>query len=75
MLVHGGVFSKISRIDDLRVPSKELRIDLLCSDPFDGDGEDPNYGRGAGVAFGADVSTDVCKARASGGLFGVISPS
>ncbi len=62
LLVHGGVSSKIHGIDDLKAPSEELRMDLLWSDPFDGAGEDPNYSRGAGVEFGADVSEAVCRA-------------
>jgi diadenosine tetraphosphatase ApaH/serine/threonine PP2A family protein phosphatase len=62
LLLHGGVSSKIMDRKDLETPSDELRIDLLWSDPFKGKGEDPNYGRGAGVEFGADVSESVCKA-------------
>ncbi len=61
LLVHGGVSSKLTKIGDLQAPSDELRLDLLWSDPMDGDGEDPNYSRGAGVEFGADVSAKVCK--------------
>lgn len=62
LLLHGGVSSKIMDRKDLETPSDELQIDLLWSDPFKGKGEDPNYGRGAGVEFGADVSESVCKA-------------
>jgi diadenosine tetraphosphatase ApaH/serine/threonine PP2A family protein phosphatase len=62
LLVHGGVSSKITKLDDLKEPSDELRIDLLWSDPIEGIGEDPNWGRGAGVEFGADVSAAVCHA-------------
>jgi hypothetical protein len=62
LLVHGGVSSKITSQKDLEEPSEELEIDLLWSDPFDGKGEDPNFGRGAGVEFGADVSEAVCEA-------------
>jgi protein phosphatase len=62
LLVHGGVSSKITKPDDLKEPSDELRIDLLWSDPIDGKGEDPNWGRGAGVEFGTDVSAAVCNA-------------
>jgi protein phosphatase len=60
LLVHGGVSSKIVKLDDLKEPSDELRIDLLWSDPIEGIGEDPNWSRGAGVEFGADVSATVC---------------
>lgn len=62
LLVHGGVSSKIKSIEDLKEPSDELRMDLLWSDPIEGDGEDPNWNRGVGVEFGADVSAAVCKA-------------
>jgi hypothetical protein len=34
----------------------------LWSDPVEGNGESPNWGRGVGVEFGADVSASVCKA-------------
>jgi diadenosine tetraphosphatase ApaH/serine/threonine PP2A family protein phosphatase len=61
LLVHGGVSSKITNVDDLKEPSDELRIDLLWSDPIEGMGEDPNWSRGAGVEFGADVSAAVCR--------------
>ncbi|MCL5877258.1 MAG: serine/threonine protein phosphatase [Candidatus Bathyarchaeota archaeon] len=61
LLVHGGVSTKLTGSDDLKMPSEELRLDLLWSDPTNGDGEDPNYARGAGVEFGSDVSASVCK--------------
>ncbi|NLF88675.1 serine/threonine protein phosphatase [Candidatus Bathyarchaeota archaeon] len=60
LLVHGGVSSRIRSVEDLREPSDELRMDLLWSDPAEGDGEDPNWSRGAGVEFGVDVSAAVC---------------
>jgi diadenosine tetraphosphatase ApaH/serine/threonine PP2A family protein phosphatase len=62
LLVHGGISSKILGRQDLEAPSEELQIDLLWSDPIEGKGDDPNYRRGAGVEFGADVSEAVCKA-------------
>lgn len=62
LLVHGGVSSKIKGADDLKEPSDEIRMDLLWSDPIEGEGEDPNWSRGAGVEFGADVSAAVCRA-------------
>lgn len=62
LLVHGGVSSKVTNQNDLEAPSDELGIDLLWSDPFEGKGEDPNYSRGAGVEFGADISEAVCRA-------------
>jgi diadenosine tetraphosphatase ApaH/serine/threonine PP2A family protein phosphatase len=61
LLVHGGVSSKIKSVRDLEVPSEMMRMDLLWSDPVDGEGEDPNYSRGAGVEFGADISRSVCQ--------------
>jgi hypothetical protein len=60
LLVHGGVSSKIKGISDLEHPSDELRTDLLWSDPIDGEGEKPNWMRGAGVEWGCDVSKAVC---------------
>lgn len=62
LLVHGGVSGRIGSVDDLKEPEDELRMDLLWSDPKEGKGEDPNWGRGAGVEFGADVSAAVCRA-------------
>lgn len=61
LLVHGGVSSKIKSIEDLKEPSDELRMDLLWSDPIEGNGEDPNWNRGVGLEFGADVSAAVCQ--------------
>ena len=60
LLVHGGVSRKLTDIENLRSPSKQLRRDILWSDPFDGKGEQPNI-RGAGVEFGWDVSASVCR--------------
>jgi protein phosphatase len=62
LLVHGGVSSKIKSVDDLKEPTDDLRMDLLWSDPIGGEGEGPNWSRGAGVGFGEDVSAAVCKA-------------
>jgi diadenosine tetraphosphatase ApaH/serine/threonine PP2A family protein phosphatase len=61
LLVHGGVSSKIRSVEDLREPSDELRMDLLWSDPSEDMGERVNWGRGAGVEFGVDVSASVCE--------------
>ena len=66
LLVHGGVSTRIKGIADLQEPSDELRLDVLWSDPINGDGEDPNYARGAGVEFGVDVSASVCKSLGVG---------
>jgi len=62
LLVHGGVSSKIKSLKDLQKPSDKLRIDLLWSDPTEGKGEERNWMRGVGVAWGADVSETVCNA-------------
>lgn len=62
LLVHGGISSKIKSAGDLEVPSMDLQVDLLWSDPHEGEGEDPNYGRGVGVEFGVDISLGVCQA-------------
>lgn len=59
LFVHGGVSSKVHGVEDLRHPSRALEEDLLWSDPFEGDGEQPNP-RGAGIAFGRKISEEVC---------------
>lgn len=60
LLVHGGISSKITSLEDLRRPSKIVEADVLWSDPFEGYGEYPNR-RGVGVEFGIDVSEEVCR--------------
>ena len=60
LFVHGGVSSKISSLDDLRYPTREIEIDVLWSDPFEEQGEHSSM-RGAGVEFGKDVTSDVCE--------------
>ena len=60
LLVHAGVSSHITGIKALEHPSPRQRRDMLWSDPFDGKGEHPSI-RGAGVEFGKDISTAVCK--------------
>ncbi len=61
LFVHGGVSSKILGLKDLENPTKDVEKDVLWSDPFEGQGEYPNWERGAGVEFGADISESVCK--------------
>jgi hypothetical protein len=60
LFVHGGISSKIKRIDDLISPTDDIEEDVLWSDPFDGFGEYSNP-RGAGVLFGKDISEKVLK--------------
>lgn len=61
LLVHGGISSKLTDPAALESPAEELRMELLWSDPFEGQGETPNYSRGIGVEFGSDVSAAVCQ--------------
>jgi hypothetical protein len=60
LFVHGGVSRRVTDVNDLQFPSQCIETDVLWSDPFDGEGEQVNE-RGAGVAFGADVSAEVCR--------------
>jgi len=61
LFVHGGVSTKIRSLKDLERPTRDVEIDVLWSDPFEGYGERPNWERGVGVEFGPDVSEAVCK--------------
>lgn len=58
LFVHGGISSKIKSIEDLKHPVREVEIDVLWSDPFEGNGEYPNR-RGAGIEFGEDITDNV----------------
>ncbi|MEM0083824.1 MAG: metallophosphoesterase family protein [Candidatus Methanomethylicia archaeon] len=60
LFVHGGISSKIGSIKDLENPSYEVEEDVLWSDPYEEEGEIPNY-RGAGILFGPDISRRICK--------------
>lgn len=60
IFVHGGVSSKLLRLEDLQHPTEELEKDILWSDPFEGHGERPNP-RWVGVEFGIDISKHVCQ--------------
>ncbi|MGD0330673.1 MAG: metallophosphoesterase family protein [Nitrososphaeria archaeon] len=60
LFVHGGISSKILNTESLRKATKQIEIDILWSDPFEGKGERPNS-RGTGIFFGEDVTDDVCK--------------
>jgi hypothetical protein len=64
LFVHGGISSKIKSVEDLKHPTREVEIDILWSDPFEGNGEYSNK-RGAGIEFGEDITDNVC------GLLGV----
>ena len=59
LFVHGGISSKISKLEDLQFPNRSLERDILWSDPFEGDGERVNH-RGVGIQFGANVTLDIC---------------
>jgi hypothetical protein len=60
LFVHGGISRRVKDINDLRFPSRHVENDVLWSDPLEGEGEQANR-RGAGVAFGTDVSEEVCR--------------
>jgi hypothetical protein len=63
LFVHGGISTKIRNIGDLMNAHREVELDVLWSDPFEGVGEHPNWERGdAGVVFGRDVSERICTA-------------
>ncbi len=63
LLIHGGVSTKIRREEDLINPTRDVELDILWSDPFEGEGERSNWERGGvGVIFGQDVTGKVCKA-------------
>jgi hypothetical protein len=59
LFVHGGISSKLLKLEDLLIPQRALEQDILWSDPFEGYGERANH-RGVGVEFGANVTSDVC---------------
>lgn len=60
LFVHGGISSKINSLNDLKNPTREIEIDVLWSDPYNGIGEVKNP-RGAGVLFGRDITENICK--------------
>jgi len=60
LFVHGGISSKIVDIESIVKVTREIEMDMLWSDPFEGTGEHPNF-RGAGTLFGEDVTDIVCK--------------
>ena len=60
LFVHGGISRRVTDINALRFPSQYVENDVLWSDPFEGEGEQANM-RGVGVAFGTDVSGEVCR--------------
>jgi serine/threonine-protein phosphatase PP1 catalytic subunit len=61
LFVHGGISSKIERLNDLEHPAPDVEADVLWSDPFEGNGEYPNLNRGVGVMFGIDITMKVCE--------------
>jgi hypothetical protein len=60
LFVHGGISSKLMDLDDLRYPSRSVEMDILWSDPFEGEGELFNV-RGVGVEFGRTISEEICE--------------
>lgn len=60
LFVHGGISSKIKSLKDLENPASDIEEDVLWSDPTEVQGEDLNS-RGFGVAFGPDISKNVCQ--------------
>ena len=55
LFVHGGISPEISTLEDLEHPDERLREQLLWGDPAAEEGTRPSS-RGAGVAFGPDVT-------------------
>ena len=61
LLLHGGISSKITSLDYLARPTREIEEDVLWSDPDRfGSGEHPNE-RGVGVEFGKDVTKRILR--------------
>lgn len=60
LFVHGGISRRVKDINNLRFLPQYVENDVLWSDPREGEGEQANR-RGAGVAFGTDVSEEVCR--------------
>ena len=62
LFVHGGISTRIKDIGCLANPKRDAELDILWSDPIEGDGERPNWERGGvGVVFGQDVTESICK--------------
>ncbi|NIP66814.1 hypothetical protein GWN63_02600 [Candidatus Bathyarchaeota archaeon] len=59
LFLHGGISIRLTSLQDLESPSREVEEDLLWSDPSSGRGERPNR-RGVGVEFGEDITKEVC---------------
>ncbi len=60
LFIHGGISSRIKGLDNLKYPTRSVEIDVLWSDPCDGDGEFSSI-RGAGTMFGKDITERVCE--------------
>jgi len=65
LFVHGGVSSRIDSLNDLVNPGRNVEEDILWSDPVQERGEFPSI-RGAGVAFGPDVTEKVLRRLGAG---------
>lgn len=62
LFVHGGISTRIKDVECLVNPKRDVELDILWSDPIEGEGERPNWERGGvGVVFGQDVTESLCK--------------
>jgi serine/threonine-protein phosphatase 2A catalytic subunit len=60
LFVHGGISSRINRLDDLKYPTPEIETDILWNDPQEKPGENPSP-RNIGYQFGPETTAGVLK--------------